>query len=1306
MAVSQKLQHLTYTAIPRGFGSGGELRVGVRITPRLSYAGSGGALRDFPDFVRWPVGGFWWSATFDGGVTWEPAADEIWASDGGFWEAAFHPDLRVDPQPIARTAAPPAALSIRGYPYRVLAADVRGYHLGAELQVTDLGRRLSQVLFPDPANPLPPQDPVQQFFRFYRQDSETSSAPAEPVQLTPDFHQRISMIGDHGPLLERLGLVLELRFPPRGGLAPVSTVAVRLNWETPDGGTSGDHPTPFTVPTRHASPLTRVRYQPGAVFAVARSLDDQARLDDLLRVDAGEGGVFSAHDIDVDGSLIAASGATSASAAPPPPSTAGFHLVLDDTAGKAERRLAVGNAAREEMRLGADDSQGRLQPADLPALDSDHLVHGFEIEVQHLQEPGSPWRGLCHREVVYTARTPSEHEFSFTARGIAPVVTAFRKVPAPDRGAVGADLVTSDVLARWDGWSLAVQRPGIYELEGPVPDPESPGGWIEIDPRLPGGDAYRLPVLRFGHQYRFRLRAVDITGFAHAWAGATPSEAETYYRYDPVPPPLVLSPRTLSRTESSRRLVVRSGALVPPGTGTFRALVPPRTSVETAITHGLFDRGGAPDPDAWGAISDLDERVPATEAFVPIVPSATLQPTHVDWLPDPTCTRIGLSLPSGTAGRLVVAGFLPPGADDVGKNRLGDWRSVSLRLAPVATPGRVALLPAVQQNGHAVVTVELGPGETTTLEARGLPPVARLEELGLLEASPELRNELVPDPIDGELIDRLCPPVELTLVHAVPQPLTAPAPVGEQRLTRGFDDTTVGVRAMVEHDPKTTGRLTLYADWTEWRDLGPGAPRLAPPDRIAALGIECGDITTDDEPTAVVRGRLVLPDRRRRDIRLSVTATGRYLEEFRRTLDIGFTRVTGAGWLLDLPDNVDVESVRLLRDGRDLERATDYELARDPRSKRRTLRLLDPSNRNDVVVVGVLSPVTRSATLANLVAPAAMTPPPPEVAYVVPAFENTVDPLGGGSGRPVATRGKPRVRIWLERPWWSSGDEEKLAVIWRMDRPPPVNPSEADFPGWYADEDRLSKLVTMVAQDPTEVPGAFELGAAEEDWKRMQPQPVTGVAHPEPIQLPGTGVQDPPSAWVQLHDVEYDEDRDMYYAEVGWDDEEYGMFVRLAVARFQEFVTDGQSQLSMIHTIDPVQLWPSRTATARNISNQDGPQVEIVVTGPEQDAHRLPRQLRVSLQKRVHAGDDHLGWDTVSSTSASDLTTPLRLPRPGGKGKYRLLVEEYEKWPSRRPQGNPANATYKKDPRTVATAYDDLVGLRPVWVTTLPLPVD
>jgi hypothetical protein len=129
-------------------------------------------------------------------------------------------------------------------------------------------------------------------------------------------------------------------------------------------------------------------------------------------------------------------------------------------------------------------------------------------------------------------------------------------------------------VAGWDGWSLSAPRPGKRIVEpgqGDTPD----GAIARHDPEL--GNPFpivsrvsvepgTLPRLRVGHTYRLRARTVDLAGNSVPFSERDldppdphlASEAQAYWRFEPVLSPAVLRRHLDTEGESLEHLVIRS----------------------------------------------------------------------------------------------------------------------------------------------------------------------------------------------------------------------------------------------------------------------------------------------------------------------------------------------------------------------------------------------------------------------------------------------------------------------------------------------------------------------------------------------------------------------------------------------------------------------------------------------------------------------------------------------------------------------------------------------------------------------------
>jgi hypothetical protein len=158
------------------------------------------------------------------------------------------------------------------------------------------------------------------------------------------------------------------------------------------------------------------------------------------------------------------------------------------------------------------------------------------------------------------------------------------------------------------------------------------------------------------------------------------------------------------------------------------------------------------------------------------------------------------------------------------------------------------------------------------------------------------------------------------------------------------------------------------------------------------------------------------------------------------------------------------------------------------------------------------------------------------------------------------------------------------------------------------------------------------------------------------------------------HEVEYDADRRLWYADVtlsgGF---AYYPFIRLVLARYQPNSIPN-AHLSRLVLADFAQIAPDRTATV-TFNDKDPHLMQITVAGPA--PYRTTNRVVVSLEQQLvgaDGGDPELGWVpvdkgtlTLQSTSVGNETRwsgeftlpPLPTPLP----PLRLVVREYELFP-------------------------------------------
>ena len=685
----------------------GRLRISVVVVPRLVPDGESDTVASFAALRDWPttITELAWAIDFGGGATGVAATRVGDEPDVGVWRAVVRDDVPVRPT----AAADPTARPVVSYPSaatrdrvlgeyaEVAAAEVTGSAptLAAGTSVFDLGGlsefqgRVAAELqrtrvAGDPTTRVlagVDLESVGQAYAFQQPEVPVVSATAAAAP-TLDLHQVLTLLGDHPLLLRRLGLLVDLEVPTTALDAKVTTLRL-----------ADSVALPATI--THHRPLTAVVVGAGADQVGVRTQAGDA--------DPGvwplDGADFHLEDLDLDGAVrrgVASAGglAPVSDGSLPSLRNDGIALVQTGRADALEQRFGR-TRARRSQGLGDDD-----------VLTAEDLRRGFRVDIG---DGDAPFRSLHQRRIRYTV----------DGGGALPAADQFLE----DEG-FAQEALTGDThrwvherVVTWRGWSLSAARPGA----GPPTDqrgrPSSPTLaslhttiTCEVQPGT-------LPRLRFGHDYRFRLRTVDLAGrsLGLADASTTATAPLTFRRYEPVLPPMVVSggpAATYPAGESDRRLVIRhapmSGGFVlldpPPPTPCERVLLPPRAPVALAEQHGMFD-------DALGkngrAVRD------ARSALVPRSTATLTLPVGdtVPYLADPQAAGVVLSDLPGADGPMTLA-FTGDGADAVAPLRLRLETSQS-----DDGPERVA--PSYDEASRTL-TVFLAPGERRTIRATSL----------------------------------------------------------------------------------------------------------------------------------------------------------------------------------------------------------------------------------------------------------------------------------------------------------------------------------------------------------------------------------------------------------------------------------------------------------------------------------------------------------------------------------------------------------------------------------------------------------
>ncbi|MCV2394774.1 hypothetical protein OEB99_10685 [Actinotalea sp. M2MS4P-6] len=1324
-------ESVLWTVLPDGRRDD-RLRATVLVSPRLTPdpGQSFQSVRAFPAFTDWPqtLSRLAWQVEVDGvGIFPAERVDPVAPPSSDTWHLVFGDAVGVEGHEFVDRSE----RTMRSFPAAELAQDVLSTYAQVAAQhpwafppastgpiatladdVGDLGRQLDgpdspyrqlDAFFVDVSNviegrrgrylvrsavpgPLRRRLNYLQAYRFYDRFSHgrrvrTSPAMLDEHAVTPapsaphyDFHAYVAALGDYPTLMRMLGLAVDLVLPDD---LPDGPQRMRLVLE-------GD-PEPWMTEPQAAPWLN---YLLDGKYFVPRSRKGEGDLDrGQLRLNVHDW--FEVHQIDIDGSVLKAAhlaatvGTLKDHLATTQPSisddettlpalrSAGFTIVRVDRAAQVVEQL--------DHSLANDTLTKAGQPADLFAED---VVRGYRVDA------GSDgrFRPLYARTGTYRVQT---------AHGDEPL-----DIP-PDEGYVKAasttevpdddsELYLHEALFSWGGWSQVVQRPG--GRVNPDEDLEQPPTDLATDADLPLVTSFEatpgtLPRLRYGTEYRFRARLVDLAGNSIEPGLADDGHAsapQRFYRWEPVSSPAVLPRLPYSEGESQLRMVIRSTAGIPVAdyvalprvqeaagyqATNDRWLAAPKTSQQMAEQHGVFD----------AAIGDGSSQAARDEAFAvasreagalpDVVPQAELE---LPYLPDVSSRGASLTtLPAGPAQT-----WLQPWPVE-GEGAWWDRQPFLLRIhdgpapAPVS-PGGTPQSPQWDPTAR-VLNVHLPQAEVVRVSLSSYLDDTDLDIQGVWSL---VENVMDANDRGQALQGRMwltTPPVTLTLVHAVEKPLTDPqVAVPPAGMVRDAGETLCVLDGAIDNHAKSTGRLDVDAVWHEQvDDLAMDAPLDGVDGRgLRSAHAHVGDLNLepdenhcrtgrDDAPAGggqgpVHRLRHELGDTKHRLVDYTATATTRFREYFPPAIVDG---VDGTGASL----------------------------------------------------------VTRAGPAVSRHVPSSRRPEPPEVAYVVPTFDWRTEELPPALAlpghrplpRPLSRTRVGGLRVYLRRPWFSSGDGELLGVViadqpwftWPLDLAagmtvPLTARKAADLAaagvvrraagrrgvttaarGLPGSEELLATVgLGDVDVSPDLARATFGRAAANLDlvgdlvwgFLHLGPDPDTlvtrwgadpirdsaPVAHgPYIHQMPlrtavGTGLALAETAndtvTVVGHTPRFDPDRGLWFCDIQLDaGSSYLPFVRLGLCRYQPHSIDG-AEISRVRTTDFIQLVPPRTAT---FSTQAGSvHVEVHgpagltwaaerITGPHPSGPGVLESHRLSARVQVlgSGSDPDLGWQDTGA---------------------------------------------------------------------------
>jgi hypothetical protein len=902
----------------------------------------------------------------------------------------------------------------------------------------------------------------------------------------------------------------------------------------------------------------------------------------------------------------------------------------------------------------------------------------------------SSWK--LEDEVKIDLAVPSDHWL--TANPTTAPKANYTELPASEQW------VVTESYFHWQGWSLAVPRPGKSHWEelDPQTGAVTKSLWKNVEEiaqlqaeraELPLTPKFRVgnqkqPRLRFGSFYRVRMRAIDLAGnysSVHAYESAdedlsryeialTEPDGTTpapYRRFEPIsaPVPMLASQGrpVVDEDQSAAHATVQTEfhilSRVDNGDHCIDEevsdffLFPPEIPFAMAEWHGMFDSDSreTSHPDianpkrSYRLLKEIDSRkkqLTKGRKFL-FDPKSGFLP----YLPDP--------LSRGVALKFVRHPFLGDGpvlfhpSSDHSHKQKGLFGS---RPWPGVGPVRIRLErgngePHWDREDSNLLHVPLAAGHTIELQVSSLLFERDLGLMGIFQIaakSPAPNLDLQNFALTGQH-PMLTPARTIRLVHGLNQPLS-PAEFGELVSdTRQFGSMTQDLSATLVYEPMSTGDVGVMATWNHFednvRDAFPCVPDYEILDKFDPL------LETDSPTWAEI---LAVLD--------SDRATGVDLEKHPESLILyqvallKAAREASIGYLVAVLKSLYKDKERrAVVTHRALEQPGEWNEA--SKSAPKTANYSSANSWRDVCAGGIIRWIAKTKLHFSQLFPdtryysAHYTPqastsfgkyfpkvsdrrrlngtphridvfnssPPdrPSIAYMIPIFK-----WDSAIPRDFLDRSSTRhgggIRIYLNRPWYSSGEGEKIGIVL-----PPADVTEVPaelkpyVSEWGYDPIRNGPPTNMPRKYLPLKGNQLSRVVSIEQWS------VSGASQDLALRkLP-----------VAVHDVRFSPTRGLWYCDVVINElGNFLPFVKLAVVRCQPNSVEGAhaSTPAIAHFM---QLPPTRKFSIKT-DLMDSRSFNVSLEGPFPPRNTsLKHGVKVIMECQQASNPDDLTWHAV-----------------------------------------------------------------------------
>lgn len=909
------------------------------------------------------------------------------------------------------------------------------------------------------------------------------------------------------------------------------------------------------------------------------------------------------------------------------------------------------------------------------ALYADDLLKGWRPDVQH----AGKWFSLTARSVFYRIADKALPTDLADEGHVSPSNAA-----SPD----GKTVKIPESVMTWDGWSLSAPKPVSPLVDRSLQDDTIPNkaqissiAEARAHKYLPTetDKFYKLnyfaepakgslPTLRFGETYAIRSRSVDLAGNSLPLTAKQPngaSQSITYLRHEPISPPTVHMHDSAGPGESAYTVAVRKTADGKTSSKAIRFLYPPVGGMNMAEYHGKFDQpSGIPDPAFWDKVFAIDNR----KELPDMITSVNAPP--VPYLVDPACVGVALkregraSKPTdiATSSFLATGGWIDASASmlslvpgttfkmesGTGNQGIGltlaAGQDVTFSISSTTSEEYLSefeqtrwIEKALQSKGESLTKVARTPKFTQRLEAIKLHRPFHFEIAAIKPVVVRHGRDKAPESgaqkafnacLQGQN-SAISPSRSVRVVYAVQVPEPG-FKFDKIEVTRdGGTNATFDLSGNVHGWSTEEIEVTLnYTDPVD--DITEHRRKTTTSNHDAKLFEEHPPYID----TVPVNGWYATEDVEFHDtkchiVELMAVAKTRYADFFPnvKQVDPGLKRqqarqVRGKGGIGDI-------------------RAAD----------------------------GFVGDYTKTYLHDNVIVPASKRPDKPEVEYVLPTLGWSTETTPTGK---VSRKRGNTVRIYLRRPWFSSGVGERLGVV-LLDASTP-NSNNPDF-----------YFNSTIGFDP-----AFESidGPMKLDEKNFVGH--SGIAKGVPIPEVGG------SATLVTYIPVFDDDLQLWYVDVEIDPltPYYTPFVRLVLCRFQQNATEG-NHTSALAVTEITQLMPDRVAMVHTVTNKKTYQIyyagmwgksskaanvvigtlETQVLGSKEGAWMPVMKGTEPFEFFVPFSNGPLGFFALMPNlyewagKAENIQKlaegrPAQIELPSAGGEYRVVLREYEVHPS------------------------------------------